>query len=152
MTETEIETVPTTTTTDDWDAQFAALQTRFPKVRDTILFAFYVLQSEPDTSLDVLRAMARPHDLRVTKATVNAARRLFDRNPATGGGRAGPAPKTVAAKPRRTRQRRAPQAPLDVDALIRNTVAKVQPQGTADADRLRDAIRQAIAVLETAVG
>jgi hypothetical protein len=135
MTETTLESTTTdeTTKTDDWDAQLAALQSRFPKIKPTILFAFSVLQSEPDTPVEVLKAMAKPRNLRVTKASVNAARRLLDRNAATDGEANSPASKAANAKSRRTRQRRGPQAPLDVDALIRTTVGKVQAQGDAEA-------------------
>jgi hypothetical protein len=37
-------------------------------------------------------------------------------------------------------------------ALVRGVVAKLQGQGNAEADRLRDAMRKAIAVLQAAVG
>ena len=82
---TETQTLPPTTPTDDWNAQFAALKSRFPKVRDTILLAFYVLQSNPDIALDDLKAQAKLHGIKVTAASVNAARRLMGRNPATDG-------------------------------------------------------------------
>lgn len=39
-------------------------------------------------------------------------------------------------------------APLDVDALIGGTVAKVQAQGEQDAERLREAMRKALSVLQ----
>ena len=149
---TEIQTLPLTTPTDDWNAQFETLKTRFPKVKPTILFAFSVLESEPDTSIDVLKVMAKAHDIRVTAATVSAARRLLSRNPATDGDATSPAPKAAAAKPRRTRQRRGVQAPLDVEEIIRNAVTKVQSQGDAEAERLRDAMRKVVAVLQEAVG
>ncbi|MCA8953595.1 MAG: hypothetical protein KDE27_29050 [Planctomycetes bacterium] len=41
--------------------------------------------------------------------------------------------------------------PLDVEALVRATVGKIQTQSNADAERLRDAMRQAVAVLQAAV-
>ncbi|MFQ5473305.1 MAG: hypothetical protein ACE5FA_10535 [Dehalococcoidia bacterium] len=150
MTETEIPTEANPT--DDWDTQFAGLQTRFPKVKDTILLAFHVLQQDPDIALDDLKARAKLHGLRVTAATVSAARRLLDRNPATDGAVATAQRKEAKAKPRNTRQRRATQAPVDVEALVRRTVAKIEDQAGAEAERLRAAMRKAIAVLEGAVG
>ena len=144
MTATEIQ--PDPTPTDDWNAQFAALKNRFPKVRETIVFAFHVLQSNPDIALDDLKARAKLHGIRVTASSVSAAQRLLDRNPATNG-----ASSPTAAKPRRTRQRRAVQSPLDVEVLIRTTVGKIQDQGAAEEERLREAILKAIAVLEGAI-
>ena len=43
------------------------------------------------------------------------------------------------------------QTPLDVESLIRATVGKIQGQGAAEADRPREAMRKAIAVLDAAV-
>ncbi len=116
---TATETLPETTPTDDWNAQFAALKARFPKVRDTIVFAIHALQSDPDIALDDMKAQAKMHDIRVTASSVNAARRLLDRNPTTDGAAADAGQKPAPAKPRRTRQRAASRAPLNVDALIR---------------------------------
>ncbi len=62
---TETETQPTTTPTDDWKAQFAALKARFPKVKDSIVFAIHALQSNPDIALDDLKAQANLHGIRV---------------------------------------------------------------------------------------
>lgn len=41
---------------------------------------------------------------------------------------------------------------IDTEALIRGVVSRIQSQGSAEADRLRDAVRKAIALLQTAVG
>ncbi len=148
---TATETQPNPTPTDDWNAQFAALKTRFPKVRETIIFAFHVLQSNPDIALDDLKAQAKLHGIRVTASSVTAAERLLAPTLATNGAAAGSAPSPAAAKPRRTRRPRAAASPLDVESLIRTTVDKIQDQGAAEAERLREAIRKAIAVLQEAV-
>ena len=149
---TAMETQPNPTPTDDWNAQFAALKTRFPKVRETIVFAFHVLQSNPDIALDDLKAQAELHGIRVTASSVTAARRLLARTSATNGATASPAPSPAAETRRRTRRPRATAAQLDVEALIRTTVGKIQDQGAAEAERLSDAIRKAIAVLGAAIG
>ena len=144
---TATETQPNPTPTDDWNAQFAALKARFPKVRETIVFAFHVLQSNPDIALDDLKAQAKLHGIRVTASSVTAAERLL----ATNGAAAGSAPSPAAATPRRTRRPRAAAAPLDVESLIRTTVGKIQDQGAAESERLREAMRKAIGVLQEAV-
>ena len=83
---------------------------------------------------------------------MTAAERLLARTPATGGAVARPAPSPASAKTRRTGRPRAAQTPLDVEALIRTTVGKIQGQGAAEAERLREAIRKAVGVLELALG
>ncbi len=55
---TDTETVPVTTPTDEWNAQFAALNARFPKAKDSIVFAIHAVQSNPDIALDDLKAQA----------------------------------------------------------------------------------------------
>ncbi len=144
---TERETQP-----DDWNAQFAALKARFPKAKDSIVFAIHALQSNSDIALDDLKAQANLHGIRVTASSVTAAQRLLAPTSATNGAAASPAPKATAAKTRRRRKPRAAKAPLDVESLIRTTVGKIQDQGAADSDRLREAIRKAIGVLQAAVG
>jgi hypothetical protein len=67
----------------------------------------------------------------------------------------GPAnePATAAAPTTRAPRRpRAPDAAVDAEALIRQVVGKLQQQGNAEVERLRDAVRKAMAVLQAAVG
>ena len=111
-----------------------------------------MLQSNPDIELDDLKAQAKMHDIRVTASSVNAARRLLATTTATNGDSDSATPKATPAKPPRTRRPRATQAPLDVESLIRTTVGKIQGQGAAEAERLREAMRKAIGVLEAAIG
>ncbi len=121
-------------------------------MKDSIGFAIQALQSNPDIALDDLKAQAKLYGIRVTASSVTAAQRLLAPTAATNGAAANPAPSPASAKTRRTRRPCAAQAPLDVEALIRTTVGKIQDQGGADAERLKVAIRKAIAVLQEAVG
>ena len=41
---------------------------------------------------------------------------------------------------------------VDAEALVRGFVAKLQGRGNAEADRLREAMRKAVAVLQAAAG
>ncbi len=61
---TATETLPMTSPTDSWDAQFAALKTRFPKAKDSIVFCIHALQNSPDIALDDLKAQAKLHGIR----------------------------------------------------------------------------------------
>ena len=136
--------------TSDWTQQFAALQTRYPKVREPILAALLVLTQDPNADLDAAKATAAEHSVRITAASVAAARRLLSRQD---GPPAPAAPRAKsAATPRRGQPARRIQPSLDVEELLRATVAKIQAQRDAEAERLREAMREAIAVLDAAVG
>lgn len=156
MTETELEPLPTTTpspkaNTGTWDTAFAALKARFPKAKDSIVFCIHALRANPEIGLDDLKAQAAMHGIRVTAASVTAAQRLTAPEPARGAQDA--ATLTVPAQPkaRRGRPARAAAGDLDAEAMLRAVVAKMQAQGGKEAERLRAAIRRAVAVLGDAI-
>ena len=135
-----------------WHAHFAELQSRYKHVRPAIVAALCVLQQDPDVSVDDAKARASEHGVRITAASVNAARRLLSRQdgaPATDDAQ----PKAaVPAKPARERRPRGNDGGVDAEALIRGVVSKLQDRGNAEAERLRSAIRRAIQTLECAIG
>src|SRR5262245_54928254 len=65
-----------------WDQQFDRLRNRFPGVKDTILFCVHALQHGSEVDLEALKAQAAMYGLRITGASVNAARRVLDPNAA----------------------------------------------------------------------
>ncbi|MBK8100633.1 MAG: hypothetical protein IPK26_26385 [Planctomycetes bacterium] len=137
------------TTTANWNAEFAALKARFPHAKDTIVFCVHALMQSPDIGLDDLKAQAALHGLRVTGASVTAARRLM----AEGNAQApAGAAITAPAAQRQPRRVRAAEPPVDTEALIRQVVGRIQTQGAADSERLKDAVRKAVAILQAAVG
>ena len=149
MTATDTMTEPDTTNSiDPWDAQFAALKARFPKAKDSIVFCIHALQTTPGIALDDLKAQAALHGLRVTGASVTAARRLLA--PAAAPGDAA-ADAPVEPTSRRTRQRRPAAAPMDPEAMIREVAEKIRRHGDAEAERLRAAITKAVELLTAAV-
>jgi len=119
--------------------------------REPILAALAALMQDPDIDAEHAKAVAAANGIRITAASVAGAQRLLSRQDA---------PTTVAppkdkpakavAKARPGRPARRPEANLDVEALIRATAERIQNQGHVEADRLRGAMRQAIAVLEAA--
>ena len=158
MTETELEPLPTDTTPSTakanagtWDDAFTALKARYPKAKDSIVFCIHALQTHPEIAVDDLKAQAAMHGIRVTGASVNAAQRLM----APEEPRSAPKAAAVETAPRKPRGRpaRQPKAVegLDAEAMLRQVVAKMQAQSNAEAERLRAAIRKAVAVLEAAV-
>ncbi|MFO1077135.1 MAG: hypothetical protein U1E73_05355 [Planctomycetota bacterium] len=149
MTTTDPATETETTVTTGWATQLADLQARYPKVREPILAALLVLMQDPSADLDAAKARAAEHGVRTTAASVAAARRLLARQdgaPAP----AAPAKKSAPA-PRRGLPARRTEPSLDIEALVRATVEKIQAQGNVEAEKLREAIRRAVVVLQAAV-
>ncbi len=134
---------------DTWTQQLEQLRARYKHVRPPTLAALNVLIFDPQISVDDAKARAALHGVRITAASIGAARTLLERmdSPSTA--------MAPAATPPTTREPRRPRPPdkgVDAEALVRGFVSKLQAHGTAEGDRLREAMRKAIAVLQAAVG
>lgn len=139
----------------EWDLAFARLRERFPKVKDTILFCVHALQSG-DPDLGDLKAQAQMHGLRITAASLNAARELLQPGSRPARRRAAPAaiaPSPVPAPPAARARRKQPSATDDaeIEALIRALVAKVQARSAARIAELEGALRTSLAILDDAM-
>jgi hypothetical protein len=147
-------TAPITTPTENnpWAENLAAQKARFPNAKDSILFAIAALQDNPGIPIDDLKTLASQQGIRVTAASVNAAKRLIDPENATTPVGAAAGLDSAPARERLTRRVRAADAPMDANALIQDVVAKIQAQGNAEVERMREAVRKAISALEAAVG
>lgn len=150
MTEIATEALPVPAD-DTWTQQLDALKARYKHVREPVLVALNILLHDANVDLDDAKARAQVHGIRITAASMNAARTLLARmsssaEPAAANGKPAPAPA------RRVRRSRPSENAPDAETLIRGFVAKLQGQGDAEAERLREAMRKAIAVLQTAVG
>lgn len=145
---TTTETIPTATSTDTWDDELAALKARHPHVREPILAALNILLAEPNVTDDDAKARAAMRGVRITAASINGARNLLAKRET-----AVPAPAAPATeRPARQRRERATEPAVDAEALIKQVVGKLQAQGNAEAERLREAMRKAMAVLAGAIG
>lgn len=146
---TDSATVPVPTT--EWNTAFQTLRARYPKVREPIVVALHILQQNPDIALDDAKAQAALHGARITAASVSAAQRLLSRQDGAPAGET--AKPKMAPKPATPRARRATRAdtPLDIEGVVRDAVTRISAKGAADAERLRAAMRKAIATLETAL-
>lgn len=134
-----------------WDAAFKKLKARFPDAKDTIVFCVHCLQLYPDASVDDIKAQAALHSIRITAASVNAARRLMAEAPTTPKETGGAADATPARQ-RPARRTRAAQAAMDPTSMLQKVIDKLQQQGQAEAERLRAAMQKAIQILQAAVG
>jgi len=142
-------TTTETAATDTWTDEIAALKTRYPHVRDPILAALNLLLTDPNITDDDAKARAAMRGVRITAASINGARNLLAKRE-TAVPDAAPAP--AVERPARPRRERAPEPAVDAEALIKQVVGKLQAQGNAEAERLRNAMRKAMALLAGAIG
>jgi len=143
-------TTTETTATDTWADELAALKTRYPHVREPILAALNLLLTDPNITDDDAKARAAMRGVRITAASINGARNLMAKRETVVPTEPAAAPATE--RPARLRRERAPEPAVDAEALIKQVVGKLQAQGNAEAERLREAMRKAMAVLAGAVG
>jgi hypothetical protein len=150
MTDLAAEPIPVTTS-DSWTDQLNQLKAKYRHVRPAILAALTVLLHNESVTLEDAKAQAAARGFRVTAASINGARTLLEKMDAPPTA-ATTATLAVPAVPRPPRRPRAPQPPLDAEGMIRDLVGRMQTEKHAEVERLRDALRQAIAVLQKAVG
>jgi len=152
-TETKTESTAATSPADaTWNEEFEKLKARYPKVRTPIVMALHILMHDPKIASDDAKAQAKLHGVRITAASLSAAQRLLSRQDDGDGAEAPKARKApAAAKTGRVRRPRAAGKDMDAEALIKQVVVKIQHAGNAEADRLREAMRKAIATLELAI-
>ena len=144
MTATEAEPKPTT---DTWTQQLAQLKSRYRHIREPVLVALNILMHDQHIAIEDAKAQANLHGVRITAASVNAARTLLSRMDSPV---ATPTAKSESIAPVRS-ARRVRAEPIDAEVIIRGFVAKLRGQGNAEAERLRDGIRKAIAILQALV-
>ncbi|MCA8943204.1 MAG: hypothetical protein KDB80_11645 [Planctomycetes bacterium] len=119
------------------------LRQRFPNASDSTLFCVFKLQSDSDLSLRDFRAEARLHGLEIGGRSLHTARVLL--------GLQEPNPTT----PRIRRPARVDPTPSPAsEELERSLIAavqQIQSSATAESNRLRNAMRTAVDVLQRAL-
>ena len=143
-------TTTETTAPDAWTDEIAALKARYPHVRDPILAALNLLLTDPNVTDNDAKARAAMRGVRITAASINGARNLMAKRETAVP--IEPTATTAAERPARPRRERAPEPAVDAEALIKHVVGKLQAQGNAEAERLRDAMRKVVAILQAAIG
>lgn len=135
-----------TSAAETWTAQLDQLQARYKHVRLPILAALNILRHAPEVSTDDAKMEAARHGVRITAASIAAAQRLLARAADAEPTQTAPAKGDVTSS-RPARRARGADPTVDAEALIRGVVAKIQGQGSAEAERMRAAMRKAVAVL-----
>lgn len=144
---------------DSWDAILDTLRRRYPGQKDSVLFCIYKLQQNSDLTLRDFRDEAELYGIPTAGRALHSARVLLGLERPTE--RAAPAAKAVvvtdtagdedAPRHRRMRQRSEDNSGSIEDQVLL-AVRHIQSSAGAEAEQLRAAIRQAIAILQRAVG
>ena len=162
MTDTD---TPPSAPTDSWDALLDVLRRRYPGQRDSVLFCIHKLQQNPDLTLRDFRDEARLYGIPVAGRSLHSARVLLGLQKPTparaaatdeadgeaeGSGADDLAPAT-APRRRRARSGEGEDASASIEQQVVAAMRRMQSAAEADTERLRDAIRDAIAILQRAI-
>ena len=149
-------TAETVTSPDTWNKELEQLRARFKHVRPPILAAFNVLVHDANVSVEDAKARAAAHGVRITAASLSAAKRLLakhdDARPIEVVERKADGFSAVVRPSRRRGGTRGPTGAFDAESLVRGVVAKIQGHGNVEAERLREGIRKAISALQATLG
>lgn len=145
-----------------WEAILDTLRRRYPGQKDSVLFCIYKLQQNPDLTMRDFKQEADLYGIPTAGRALHSARGLLGllkapvaRPAATPAALPVPGfPSELPTSPRR--RQRPPSEPDDGGASIENrviaAVRQIQSAAGAEADNLRNAVRQAIALLQKALG
>ena len=146
---------------DSWDGILANLRSRYPGQKDSVLFCLYKLQGNPKLGLPDFRDEAALHGIRIAGRALHSARVLLGlavlKPPALPKARREQlADAHGFANPQRHRVRRQ-RAGVDtsddsIETKVLHAVQQIQSSAAAQADELRAAVREAISILQRAVG
>ena len=137
--------------TDSWEGILENLRRRYPGQKDSVLFCIYKLQHNPDLTLRDFSAEAKLHGIPTAGRALHSARQLLGlikEAPA-------PAPQLEEVPVTRRRRERTPEPDdggASIETKVLAAVRQIQSAASGEAEQLRGAIRQAIAILQRAVG
>ena len=125
-----------------WDAEMAALRSRFPRASDGILFCIHKLQQDPYLTIPDFRGEAELHGIRLGGRALHSARQLLgiDQRPKKLKRTAEPEPEPTAELPTTSMAG-------DVISALR----QLEQDTTRETKQLREAIRKAIEILQSAL-
>ena len=143
---------------DGWSDLLANLRRRYPGQKDSVLFCVHKLSQDAELTLRDFRDEARLHGIPMAGRALHSARVLLGLAPATKPA-APPAPASderaaTAPVQRVRRERRAANdgdAPGAIETQVLDAVNRIRTAADADAEKLRQAMRDAIAILQRAL-
>jgi len=139
---------------DTWEAILEALRRRFPGQKDSVLFCIHKLQQNPDLTLRDFRAEADLHGIPVAGRALHSAKALLGLGtpPKDDAEIAAPAPIERTSRRRRRTSSASPDDGGSIENRVVEAVRQIQNAAGAEAEQMRAAIRQAIAILQRAIG
>jgi len=144
---------------DSWEGILATLRSRYPGQKDSVLFCIYKLQSNPKLGLPDFREEAALHGIKMAGRALHSARVLMGLAKAkprapTKPREAEPSPaQAIHAPGKRQRRRRSGEVAPDesIETKVLDAVRQIQTAASATNDKLRDAVREAISILQRAL-
>lgn len=152
---------------DSWDGILEALRRRYPGQKDSVLFCIYKLQQNPELTLRDFRAEAALYGIPMAGRALHSARGLLglqkDEAPKAKADKAPAArdevvaqalPRLARAERQRARQERAAATAAGgtIENQVLAAIRQIQSAAGSEAEQLRAAIREAVAVLQRALG
>jgi len=143
--------LPPPASTDSWEGILATLRRRYPGQKDSVLFCIYKLQQNPDLTLRDFGAEAKLYGIPTAGRALHSARQLL------GLIKEAPLAQPVleevpVARRRRERTPEPDDGGMSIETKVMAAVRQIQSAASSEAEQLRAAIRQAIAILQRAVG
>ena len=139
---------------DSWEGILATLRRRYPGQRDSVLFCIYKLQHNPELTLRDFGAEAKLHGIATAGRALHSARQLLGlikEAPA----RTAPVEPTAAPADQPRRRQRLPEPDdggASIETKVMAAVRQIQSAAGVESEQLRAAMRQAIAILQRALG
>lgn len=143
---------PPRSSADSWEGMLDALRKRYPGQKDSVLFCVHKLQQNPDLSLRDFREEAVLHGIPTAGRALHSAKVLL--------GLAQPKAREEAREtlpppsaPGRVKRRRRADADDGgtIETRVLDAVRQIQSAAGEEAERLRAAVREAIAILQAAL-
>lgn len=133
---------------DDWTTRRDALRAAHPGQKDSVLFCLHKLQQDPAVGLRDLRDEAAVRGIPMAGRALHSAKVLL--------GLAQPKPRNAdrskpASAPTTTDSRPSAARDLPVEDQVLAAVRQIQSAASAEADRMREAMRRAVEILQRAI-
>lgn len=139
---------------DSWPATLEELRARHPGQKDSVLFCVHKLQQDSAVGLPDLRDEAAERGIPMAGRALHSAKVLLGMAEAKprGASRTRDASRTRNKRPSQSEASPSPRtAAVGIEDQVLSAVRQIQSAAGAEADRMRQAIRDAIAILQAAL-